>query len=129
MCRTLDSHGLAYLKAAIMAYSSYTYVLPIGDARRFGLGAPNEVFRSIERAFAVAATSKRIVKGILVLPLVLGRTTEHNGIVLKGAALRHGRHLAKHKAWGSLKPNKKPPKISHSLSSGSRHWFPWPLLT
>ena len=35
MCRALDSHGFADLKAAIMACSSYTSVLPIGDARRF----------------------------------------------------------------------------------------------
>jgi hypothetical protein len=62
MYRALDSHGFADLKAAIMAYSSCTSVLPVGDARRFNLGAPNVVFRSIERAFAVAPTSKRIVE-------------------------------------------------------------------
>jgi hypothetical protein len=108
MYRALDSHGFADLKAAIMAYSSCTSVLPVGDARRFNLGAPNVVFRSIERAFAVAPTSKRIVEVILVLPMVLDRIIEHNGIVVEDEALRHGRHLDKHKTWESLKPSMKP---------------------
>ena len=72
MCRALDSYSFADLNAAIAAYSSYTSsVLLIGDARRFNRVTPNEVFCSIERAFAVVATSKRIVEGILALPRVL----------------------------------------------------------
>ena len=110
MCRALDSHGFADLKAAIMAYSYYTSDLPIGDARRFNLGTPNEVFRSIERAFAVAPTSKRVVEDILALPMVLGRIIEYKGTVVEGEALRHGRRLAKHQTWESLKPNKAPLK-------------------
>jgi hypothetical protein len=110
MCRALDSHGFADLKAAIMAYSSYTSVLLIGDARHFNLGTPNEVFRSIERAFAVAPTSKRVVEDILALPMVLDRIIEHKGTVVEDEALRHGRRLAKHKTWESLKPNKAPLK-------------------
>jgi hypothetical protein len=47
--RALDSDGFADIKAAIMAYSSYTSTLPVGDERRFNQGTPNEVFRSIER--------------------------------------------------------------------------------
>jgi hypothetical protein len=66
------------------------------------------VLRSIERAFAVFPTSKRIVKGILALPMVLGRIIEHKGTVVEGEALRHERRLAKHKTWESLKPNKAP---------------------
>jgi hypothetical protein len=97
MCRALDSHGFVDLKAAIMAYSSYTSILPIGDARLFNLGTPNEVFRSIERAFAVSPTSKRIVEDILALPMVLGRIIERKGTVVEDEALRHGRRLAKHK--------------------------------
>jgi hypothetical protein len=108
MYRALDSHGFADLKAATMAYSAYTSVLPIGDARRFNLGTPNEVLRSVERAFAVAPTSKRIVEDILVLPMALDRIIEHKGIVVEDEALRHGRRLSKHKTSESLKPNKKP---------------------
>jgi hypothetical protein len=57
---------------------------------------PNEVFRCIERAFAVAPTSKRVVEDILALPMVLGRIIEHKGTVVKDEELRHGRCLAKH---------------------------------
>jgi len=98
------------LKAAIMAYSSYTSILPNGDARRFNLGTPSEVLRSIERAFAVSPASKRIVEDILALPMALGRIIEHKGIVLEDDALRHVRRLAKHKTLESLKPNKAPLK-------------------
>jgi len=68
------------------------------------------VFRSIERAFAVAPTSKRVVEDILALPMVLGRIIEYKGTVVEDEALRHVRHLAKHKTWESLKPNKAPLK-------------------
>lgn len=110
MCRALDSHGFADLKAALMAYSSYTSVLPIGDPRRFNLGTPNEVFRSIERAFAVAPTSKRIAEDILALrqPLVLDIFIEYEGCMVPDEALRHGRRLAKHKTWESLQQNRAP---------------------
>jgi len=54
VCRALDSDGFADIKAAIMACSSYTSTLSVGDALRLNLGTPNEVLRSIERAFAVS---------------------------------------------------------------------------
>jgi len=72
--------------------------------------AGDKVFRSIERAFAVAPTSKRVVEDILALPMVLDRIIEHKGTVVEDEALRHGRRLAKHKTWESLKPNKAPLK-------------------
>jgi hypothetical protein len=103
MCR-----GLADLKAAIMAYSSYTSVIPIGDTRCFKLGTPNEVLRFIERAFAVAPTSKSIVEDIPALPMVLGNIIENKGTVVEDVAQRHGWRLAKHKTLESLKPNKAP---------------------
>ena len=72
--------------------------------------AGDKVFRSIERSFAVAPTSKRVVEGILALPMVLDRIIEHKGTVVEDEALRHRRRLAKHKTWESLKPNKAPLK-------------------
>ena len=58
--RGLDSHGFADLKAAVMTYASNTSVYPDKDEpRHFDLGTPAEVFRSIERAWAVAPTSKK----------------------------------------------------------------------
>jgi hypothetical protein len=76
MHRALDSHGYADLKAAVLAYSSFTSVYAVDDPRRFKLGTPDEVLRSIERAWAVAPTSKRIVEEILALPRVLSEIIE-----------------------------------------------------
>jgi len=95
MCRALDSHGFADLKAAILAYSSFTSVYAVDDPRRFKLGKPDEVFRSTERAWAVAPSSKRIVEDILALPRVLSKIIEYEGCVVPDEVLRHGRRAAK----------------------------------
>jgi hypothetical protein len=95
MCRALDSHGFADLEAAILAYSSFTSVYAVDDPRRFKLGTPDEVFRSIERAWDVAPTSKRIVEDILALPRVLSKIIEYEGCVVPDEVLRHGRRAAK----------------------------------
>ena len=50
ICRALDLHGFADPKAAILAYSPFTSVYAVDGPRRFKLGTPDEVFRSIERA-------------------------------------------------------------------------------
>ena len=75
-CRALDSHRDADLKAAVLAYSLFTSVYVADDPRRFKLGNPGEVLRSIERAWTVAPTSKRIVEEILALPRVLSEIIE-----------------------------------------------------
>ena len=108
MCRALDSHGFADLKAAILSYVSYTSVYAIEDPRRFNLGTPEAVFSCIERAFSVAPTSKRIVEDILALPMVLDRIIENEGCVVPDEALRHGRRLQNH--WESAKPQHGPLK-------------------
>ena len=95
MCRALDSHGFADLKAAVFAYSSFTSVYAVDDPRRFKLGTPNELFRRIERAWTVAPTSKRIVEDILALPLVRSKIIEYKGCVVPDEVLRHGRRAAK----------------------------------
>ena len=95
MCRALDSHGFADLKAAVFAYSSVTSVYAVDDPRRFKLGTPDELFRSIERAWTVAPTSKRIVEDILALPRVLSKIIEYKGCVVPDEILRHGRRAAK----------------------------------
>jgi hypothetical protein len=91
MCRALDSHGFADLKAAIYKYASLTSVCPLGDPRRFNLGTPAEVLRCIKRAFAVAPSSKRIVEDILVMGLVLDKIIAAEGCVVPDEDMRHGR--------------------------------------
>ena len=103
MYRGLDSHGFADLKAAVMAYASYTSVYPYkDDRRRFNLGTPAEVFRSIERAWVEAPTSKRICEDILILPFVLDKIIAAQGTTVEDEALRHGRRKAKHRTWESV---------------------------
>ncbi len=50
MCRALDSHGFADLKAAIYKCAFLTSIYPLADPRRFNLGTPAEALRCIERA-------------------------------------------------------------------------------
>ena len=63
---------------------STTSVYAVVDPRRFKLGTPDEVFRSIERAWTVAPSSKRIVEDILALPRVLSKIIEYEGCVVPG---------------------------------------------
>jgi hypothetical protein len=103
VCRGLDSHGFADLKAAVMTYASYTSVYPDkDDPRRFNIGTPAKVFRSIERAWAVAPTSKRICGDILMLPFVLDKFIAAQGTTVENKPLRHGRRKANHRTWESV---------------------------
>jgi hypothetical protein len=103
MCRGLYSHGFADLKASVMTYASFTSVYPDkDDPRHFNLGTPAEVFRSIERAWAVAPTSKRICEDILMPPFVLDKIIAAQGTTVEDEALRHGRRKAKHRTWESV---------------------------
>jgi len=95
MFRALDSHGFADLKAAILAYSSFTSVYAAEDPRRLKLGTSDEVFRSIERAWTVAPSSKRIVEDTFALPRVLFKIIEVEGCVVPDEVLRHGRRAEK----------------------------------
>jgi len=131
MCRAPDSLGFANLKAAIFAYSSFTSVYAVGDPRRFNLGTPDEVFRSIERAWDVAPTSKRIVEDILALPRVWSKIIEYKGCVVPDEVLRHGRRAAK---WESAaKSARAARRRSPGRSLESRRWPPrclhTPMLT
>jgi len=108
MCRALDFHGFADLKAAILSYVSFTSYYDNDDPQKFNLGTPDAVFSSIERAFSVAPTSKRIVEDIIALPMVLDKIIEYKGCVVPDEALRHGRRLENN--WESAKPGKGPLK-------------------
>ena len=49
MCRALDSHGFADLKAGLLTYASFTYVYPKDDPRRFHPVTLSQLLASIER--------------------------------------------------------------------------------
>jgi hypothetical protein len=103
MCRGLDSHGFADLKVAVMTYASNTSVYPDKDEpRHLNLGMSAKVLRSIERAWALAPTSKRVCEDILMLPFVLDKIIAAHGTTVEDEALRHGRHKAKHRTWETV---------------------------
>ena len=83
MCRALDSHGFADLKAAIVKYASFTSLYPAGDPRRFNLGTPPELFHSIQRTWAVAPTMRRIIEDVMALPRVLDVVIVARGCVVQ----------------------------------------------
>jgi len=86
-----------------MTYAFYTSVYhDKDDPRRFNLGTPAEVFRSIERAWAVAPTSKRICEDILMPTFVLEKIIAAQGTTVEDEALRHGRRKAEHRTWESV---------------------------
>jgi hypothetical protein len=61
VCRALDSHNFADLKAAIYKYAFLTSICPLDDPRRFNHGTPSEVLRCIEFNFAESPSNRRIV--------------------------------------------------------------------
>jgi hypothetical protein len=72
------------------------------EPRHFNLGTPAEEFRSIERAWAVAPTSKRICEDIPMPPFVLGKIIAAQGTTVEDEALQQRRRKAKHRTWGSV---------------------------
>jgi hypothetical protein len=105
ICRSLDAHGFADFKAAILAYASFTSIYQVDDPRRFKLGTPEQVFSSMERAWVVAPTSKRIVEDITGLPRILEKIIEFKGCVVPDEGLRHGRRLEE--KWESVQAARK----------------------
>jgi hypothetical protein len=57
------------------------------------------VFCSIERAWAVAPTSKRICENFIMLSFFLDKNIAAQGITVKDKALRHGQRKARHRTW------------------------------
>lgn len=90
VCRGLDSHGFAYLKAAIKANATATLSLPDDDERKYKVGTPDDLFKSIERTFKSVPTSDQIVTDILGLRDVLVKIDAHSGCVVPDENFRHG---------------------------------------
>lgn len=91
LCRALDSHGFADLKNCMDLNSALSTAYPVGDQRRFNMGTPAEVFRSMSRCWLVAPCSARVIEDIEGLPEVLDRIIEADGCVVHDLFLRTGR--------------------------------------
>ena len=119
MCRALDSHGFADLKAAIVKCgASFTSLCSAGDPRRFNLGTPPELFRSIQRTWAVAPTMRRIIEDVMALPRVLEVIIAARGCVVQDEEFRDLRHGRRGEGVGSKGRKKRPHELIATLSSG-----------
>ena len=104
MCRALDSHGFADLKAGLITYASFTSLYPTDDPRCFHLGTPPQLLSSIERTWRVTPTSKRIAEDIELLPEVLNKIIEARGCVVQDEEFRGLRSGRRAKDSGQLAP-------------------------
>ena len=88
MCRALDSHGFADLKAGLITYASFTSLYPADEPRRSRLGTTPQLLASIQRTWRVTPTSKRIIEDIELLPEVLNKIIESRGFVVHDEEFR-----------------------------------------
>jgi hypothetical protein len=104
ICRALDSHGFAYLKAGIITYASYTSLYDMDDPRRFHLGTPAQLFSSIERTWRETPISQRIIADIELFPNVLDKIIEARGCVVQDEEFRGLRSGRRAEGSGQLAP-------------------------
>jgi hypothetical protein len=128
LCRGLDSHGFADLKAMLNFCVALTSQYKIDDPERFHMGTPAHVASSLSRAWEAAPTSSRICDDIKSFPCVLQCIVDAKGCVVPDEALRSGRRYFKlkgDKGESKHKPrarqrvaNSSPPSNSSSLCKG-----------
>lgn len=114
LCRGLDSHGFADFKRGINLAVGLTTRYEIGDPRRFNMGTPSEMWRTMERVWEIEPTSERIVEDILAYPMVLERIIAAKGCVVKDEFLRTGRRARRADDKGDCKhkPRAKQRKVT-----------------
>lgn len=121
MCRALDSHGFADLKAGLLTYASFTSIYPEDDPRRFHLGTPSQLLASIERTWRVTPTSERIVEDIELLPEVLNKIIEERGCVVQDEEFRGLRSGRRAEGSGQLAPKVRKHQRLMEMSSTVPH--------
>ena len=90
LCRALDSHGFADLKAAAIRNASVDSRRPVHE-RRFNLGTPDNLWSTLVLTWEHAPSSARIIEDIEALPMVLDQIIEAQGCVVEDENLRSGR--------------------------------------
>ena len=104
LCRILDSHGFSDLENSISHHVALSSFLPFDDTRRFNLGTPKEVMRTMKRCWEIAPSSEQIVAYAKRYSEILKLIVEADGVMIPGEALRSGRRLALHNGKaGNLK--------------------------
>ena len=116
LCRALNSYGFGNLAASMLYHSSLTSVYPVGDKRRFEMGTPKELWRTMTRCWEIGPTSERIVEDIEKLPRVLELIVEAEGCVVPDLAFRNGRRWrrADDKGFCKMKPKTRQRKLTNT---------------
>jgi hypothetical protein len=91
ICRGLDAHGFADLKLSMAFHTSLSSKYEFDDPRRFGMGTPAEVWRTMCRCWEMEPTSARIVEDVLQFGMVLEKIIAAEGCVVPDEFLRNGR--------------------------------------
>ena len=93
----------ADLELSMAFHEALTNRLANNDLRKFQLGTPAEVWRTMYRCWEMEPTPERIVQDILNLPRVLEKIVDANGCVVHGEALRNGHRARRLDGKGILK--------------------------
>ncbi|KAJ1419701.1 hypothetical protein B484DRAFT_400097, partial [Ochromonadaceae sp. CCMP2298] len=91
ICRGLDAHGFADLKLSMAYHTSLSSKYAHDDPRKFGMGTPAEVWRTMCRCWEMEPTSARIVEDVLAFKMVLDKIIAAKGCVVPDEYLRNGR--------------------------------------
>ncbi|KAJ1421305.1 hypothetical protein B484DRAFT_465573 [Ochromonadaceae sp. CCMP2298] len=78
-------------KLSMAFHTSLSSTYPEDDPRRFGMGTPPAVWRTMTRCWEMEPTSDRLVEDIMAFEHVLGVVVEHRGCVVADKFLRTGR--------------------------------------
>jgi hypothetical protein len=114
ICRGLDSHGFADFKRSIQYHCSLSSAYDLDDPRRFKMGTPDEVWRTMRRCWTLVPTSDRIVEDINGFPRILAVIIAARGVVCSDESLRHGRRYL---SVDGTKELKNKPRISQRANT------------
>jgi hypothetical protein len=102
LCRILDAHGFSDLEKSISHHVAILSFLPFDDDRRFNMGTPKEVMRTMARCWEVAPTSSQIIVYAEKYKEILEKIVAAEGTMVPGTALRSGRRALNHKGDGEI---------------------------
>jgi hypothetical protein len=111
---------------------------PVNDPRRFLMGTPTQVWRTIERCWEIEPSSKRIMEDINALPRILDKIIAANGCVVpvtiyvpwsqklhkllfQDENLRSGRRYVSMKGIRMLKSRRRPRNCCQTMKAPQRH--------
>ena len=90
-----DSNLFSYYEVSMSQHIAATCLLDKDDPKRFKVGTPEELSRTMERVWMVSPSSEEIVRDIKRFPTALARIIECKGAKVPELDDRHGRRETK----------------------------------